>query len=107
MEDELQKFTSLKSDYANIQDINEKRQRCLENNSLFSHVRGKNLDKIKEIIYPVLRDNIQDELEEKDFPGAIQAFESIENTNRYHRELDANLIIVKDMLIKANLFLFL
>lgn len=107
MEDELQRFQLLKLDYVNTPNENEKRQKRLEINSLLGHVRDKNLTEIKEIIYPVLRDNIQDKLQEKDFSGVLDAFRFIENTNQYQNEPNANLILFKDKLIRAFLFLFL
>lgn len=107
MDKELYEFNALKQEYVKITDINEQYEKRKYINDKFRKVKRANLFEAKEIIYPVLRDNIGEKLAEQNFFEAIEAFNFIKDTKRYSEEPQENLVIINNKLLKAYLYLYL
>lgn len=102
-----QKFTEMKIDYmkTSLDHIKKEKRDKIYNRYLSLNLKDRN--EIKEIIYPVLRDYLQENLLNSNYEGVISSFKEIRSTNRYQNEFVANKAIVQNILLKAYLYLCL
>lgn len=105
--DQINYFTQRKFEYVSLQDDSEKKEIREEILKEFHKIKTKSKDKIKEIIYPVLRDEISYAHTIPDYVEVVNSFNQIKDTDRYKNEPVSNTIIMNNMLIKAFLFLYL
>lgn len=102
-----QKFYDMKMAYLHDAPEELKKEKRDEIHNKYLAVKLSERNRIKEIIYPVLRDYMNENLFNSNYEGVIKAFNEIKSTDRYQSESIVNKTIMNNMLLKSYLYICL